>query len=740
MRPDASSECPAPRSQPARRFRRGRTGGVVLAGALLAAPAAGAQQFATQAPATRAPVQKSAFATTEAPEPAPAVTRAAPPPARRAPAVEPVTPVEPVDAAPDDGAEQGRLDVVPAAGKAPPQAPRYETDSIKVVEKKKTARDRDREHNEPDVLLDVPNLGVDEITLDVENLRAHLALDTRLANLLQLTVGADVSIDRVYLTIRGVKAEAYLSARLDNVAGILDRALTTIDRNPQIIDSLFSTLDNTVNTVGKVADTALQPGGVVSEAVQTVGSVANTALQPGGVVSEAVQTVGSVANNALQPGGVVSQAVNTVGQVANTAVQPGGVLSDAVHTVGNVATTTVGTVGNVANQAVATVGETANTALQPHGVLAQTVGTVGDVAGQTVGTVGTAAGQTVNAVGNVAGQTVSTAGTVAGQTVGTLAPAVTAATGAAGNLAQQGGASAAGDASALPRVPQVISKLLQPAGDLAVRTIDHAGNIVELLYDAGGRLASERFVANVMRLTPLSQVRNAAGHVVRQVRDDSGALLEYELSGPQRLSAIRLLVPGERGVPAQPPQPPQQQPIAAPAPVTAPGTPMDGTTAAVMGGAPTVPAPFAPDAPLPPRPIEPPTSAPGLDPRRAPVPSPPPAAPLPPPGAVGSANLPPPAGGNLLRRVELPGNRRVDWVLTPECTVVERVSDGGRALSERQSEDVATLPVVSESALASGLVRSVQSATGAVIDLSFTPEGALDTCRVNNPSATTAAR
>ncbi len=42
---------------------------------------------------------------------------------------------------------------------------------------------------DPDVLLDVPNLSVDEITLDVENLRAKVSLDARLANLLSLSAG-----------------------------------------------------------------------------------------------------------------------------------------------------------------------------------------------------------------------------------------------------------------------------------------------------------------------------------------------------------------------------------------------------------------------------------------------------------------------------------------------------------------------------------------------------------------------
>src|SRR5688572_8993399 len=135
---------------------------------------------------------------------------------------------------------------------------------------------------DPDVLLDIPNLSVEEINLEVQNLRVHLDLDARLSNLLQLTAGADASIDSDKLNIRGVRAEALLKVRLDNVAAILDRALTTIDRNPQIIDRLLSTVDTTVGTVGQIGQTALQPGGVVSQTVGTVGQIGQAALAPGG--------------------------------------------------------------------------------------------------------------------------------------------------------------------------------------------------------------------------------------------------------------------------------------------------------------------------------------------------------------------------------------------------------------------------------------------------------------------------
>ena len=53
-----------------------------------------------------------------------------------------------------------------------------------------------------------------------------------------------------------------LIVRLDNVREIIDKTLTTLDKNPQLVEKLLQSVDNTVNTVGGVANTALQPGGV----------------------------------------------------------------------------------------------------------------------------------------------------------------------------------------------------------------------------------------------------------------------------------------------------------------------------------------------------------------------------------------------------------------------------------------------------------------------------------------------
>src|SRR5690606_18224116 len=103
---------------------------------------------------------------------------------------------------------------------------------------------------EPDVLLDVPRLAVDEITLKVRDLRAHVSLQADVLDLVKLSVGADVLLGEVDLEIKGVEAEALLKVRLDRVAAILNRVLTTIDRNPQIVENLTKAIGATARDLG----------------------------------------------------------------------------------------------------------------------------------------------------------------------------------------------------------------------------------------------------------------------------------------------------------------------------------------------------------------------------------------------------------------------------------------------------------------------------------------------------------
>ena len=61
--------------------------------------------------------------------------------------------------------------------------------------------------NPPDVWLNVPDLSVDEISLVVENIQAHVSISAVVANLVSLNAGVDVSIDTVNLTILGKNNE-----------------------------------------------------------------------------------------------------------------------------------------------------------------------------------------------------------------------------------------------------------------------------------------------------------------------------------------------------------------------------------------------------------------------------------------------------------------------------------------------------------------------------------------------------
>jgi hypothetical protein len=148
---------------------------------------------------------------------------------------------------------------------------------------------------QPDVLLDIPNLSVEQITLEVDNLQAHIALDARLGNLLKLTAGADAGIEKVKLDIKGVKAQATLIVRLDNVRAIIERTLQTIDNNPAIIQTLGSTVNSTVGTVG----------GVVNNTVNTVGNLTTGLLRSGAVLDVARSGLSTVSSTVDAAGNTV---------------------------------------------------------------------------------------------------------------------------------------------------------------------------------------------------------------------------------------------------------------------------------------------------------------------------------------------------------------------------------------------------------------------------------------------------
>jgi hypothetical protein len=90
---------------------------------------------------------------------------------------------------------------------------------------------------DPDVLLSVPDLSVDKVALQVKELRADIDVQVRVLDILDLRVGAHVTLGEVDLDIENVAAQAMLKVRLDEVAEMVDQVLRSVRENPALVSS-----------------------------------------------------------------------------------------------------------------------------------------------------------------------------------------------------------------------------------------------------------------------------------------------------------------------------------------------------------------------------------------------------------------------------------------------------------------------------------------------------------------------
>lgn len=108
---------------------------------------------------------------------------------------------------------------------------------------------------QPDVLLNVPNLSVESITLEVDNLQLGLQLNASVASLVKLNAGVTASIEKVNLTISEVEASLLLIVRLDNVRQIIGEAVQMVQNNTGLLAVLLQDVGNAVGgIVGNVTD------------------------------------------------------------------------------------------------------------------------------------------------------------------------------------------------------------------------------------------------------------------------------------------------------------------------------------------------------------------------------------------------------------------------------------------------------------------------------------------------------
>lgn len=176
----------------------------------------------------------------------------------------------------------------------------------------------------PDVLLDAPVVKLENLDFELNDLRAKVSLFAKVLDLVELSVGIDAYLGRVKLTIESIEVQALLKVRLDNVRAILDRVLTTVDRNPQIVHELVRGVSSAVEDVGEGAGDLVGEG--ANEAVSDIGSGARTAVEDVGEgAGSAVEDVGGGAGEAVgEVGQGAGQAAGEVGEGAGEAVQEAG--------------------------------------------------------------------------------------------------------------------------------------------------------------------------------------------------------------------------------------------------------------------------------------------------------------------------------------------------------------------------------------------------------------------------------
>jgi hypothetical protein len=157
--------------------------------------------------------------------------------------------------------------------------------------------------DEPDVLVDIPVVKVDEIHLELDDLEARISVHAEVLDLVKLSVGVHAELGKVELSIKGVEAQALLRARLDHVTAIIDRVLTTLDRNPKLLESVGRSIEKIGTGAGKGVG---QLGQGAGQAVEDVGEGAEGA----------VKDVGKGAGGAVeQVGGGAGQALGGLGQL-----------------------------------------------------------------------------------------------------------------------------------------------------------------------------------------------------------------------------------------------------------------------------------------------------------------------------------------------------------------------------------------------------------------------------------------
>ncbi len=167
-----------------------------------------------------------------------------------------------------------------------------------------------------DVYVDAPVVKVDEIKFELDDFRAHLALLAEAGHFVQVNAGVGVRLGKVQLDIQGVETQALMEVRLHYLSRILERVLTSLDRNPDLLKSVGDALGD----VGGGAHDLLTDTG---DTVKSAGKGAQSAVQDVGQgAGKGVAGLGQGAQQGVEGlGQGAQQGVEGVGQGAQQAVE-----------------------------------------------------------------------------------------------------------------------------------------------------------------------------------------------------------------------------------------------------------------------------------------------------------------------------------------------------------------------------------------------------------------------------------
>jgi hypothetical protein len=160
-----------------------------------------------------------------------------------------------------------------------------------------------------DVYVDAPVVKVDEIKFEMDDLRAHLAVLAEAGHFVQINAGVGVRLGKVELEIQGIETQALLETRLENVTKILERVVTSLERNPELLKSVGDAL-------GDVGGGARDLLGDTGETVRSAGKGAGSAVeQVGQGAGEGVAGIGQGAQQGVEGlGQGAQQGVGGLGQ------------------------------------------------------------------------------------------------------------------------------------------------------------------------------------------------------------------------------------------------------------------------------------------------------------------------------------------------------------------------------------------------------------------------------------------